>query len=79
MERNFRYNTIFNTFLYITLDLKRIFQNISQIEEYIINEFGDNFFHFTDEYLEDRKKYGSHVWFADQSFISYKINEWRKR
>uniref|UniRef100_A0A914PAS5 Uncharacterized protein n=1 Tax=Panagrolaimus davidi TaxID=227884 RepID=A0A914PAS5_9BILA len=52
---------------------KNVF-TVDEIENYVINEFGEKFFK-TDG---DEIKRGSNIWFADQSLISYKIDEWLK-
>ena len=47
------------------------------IENYLFNEFGDNFFNYHDMNSPDRQN--SPTWYADQSLISYKLHEWLKR
>ena len=49
---------------------------VSEIEGYVIAEFGDGFFHPDDEMKPDLV--GSPIWYADQSLVSYKIDEWLK-
>jgi hypothetical protein len=46
------------------------------IENYVINEFGSNFFHFNDS--NNPRLIGSAIWYADQSLISYKLDLWLK-
>jgi hypothetical protein len=49
---------------------------VDDIESYLFNEFGDNFFHFNDTWR--KHLIGSSIWYADQSLISYKLDIWLK-
>uniref|UniRef100_A0A914YTV1 Nucleotide-diphospho-sugar transferase domain-containing protein n=1 Tax=Panagrolaimus superbus TaxID=310955 RepID=A0A914YTV1_9BILA len=50
--------------------------SLKEIEEYILGEFGENIFHPNDD--GNRRLVGSFIWYADQSLMSYKLNEWFK-
>lgn len=50
--------------------------NVDEIEDYIIAEFGKDFFRSNDKYS---KIYATSIWFADQSLISYKLDAWTKK
>uniref|UniRef100_A0A7E4VZI2 Nucleotid_trans domain-containing protein n=1 Tax=Panagrellus redivivus TaxID=6233 RepID=A0A7E4VZI2_PANRE len=47
-----------------------------EIEEYLENEFGQEYFHLIN--VNTRGFRGSSVWYADQSLVSYKVAEWFK-
>ena len=47
------------------------------IEDYAIHEFGATQFHPNDDAKQNL--IGSVIWFADQSLISYKLDEWFKK
>ena len=50
--------------------------SVKEIEDYVIAEFGDDFFRPDDD--KNPRLVGSAIWYADQSLISYKISEWLK-
>lgn len=50
--------------------------SIDEIEDYIISEFGNEFFNSSVDYT---KIHGAFEWYADQSLFGYKIDQWLKK
>uniref|UniRef100_A0A914QTC5 Uncharacterized protein n=1 Tax=Panagrolaimus davidi TaxID=227884 RepID=A0A914QTC5_9BILA len=57
------------------MGLKKNVLSIKEIEDYITDEFGEDFFNSSVGYS---KIHGAFEWYADQSLFGYKVDEWLK-